>query len=246
MEIVPFENLKDFHFNNAKAFWNISIQISSWSRNNDDKLLPIIPKFNLIKTFLSYDTFGFTQRKFSALYKSEELNMLLVSFSSTQFTSEWLDDFDIEQTKPDFCNNKDILVHREFYYMYHNFRDDFINEIKKNIINDDTLLVLTAHSLGGAVASVVFLDIISNNIIKNRVLYTFGSPRSGNNIFAETLTNEKTTMRVVNTADIVPTLPPPILNNLIFTHFGNLIYFTNNLETYANNHSDSYNKYFNL
>ena len=45
MDIVPFENLKNFDFQNAKSFLAISFAISNWSATEDDKNLPNIPKF---------------------------------------------------------------------------------------------------------------------------------------------------------------------------------------------------------
>lgn len=60
-------------------------------------------------------------------------------------------------------------------------------ECIKEYINDDTVLVCTGHSLGGSVASICFVDMIINNIIKKRTMYTFAASRTGNTEFANVI-----------------------------------------------------------
>ena len=246
MQINKFEDLTKFDKQNAKSFLELSFAVSDWSVNvhDDDTLLPKIPDFELKKTFKCYDTYGFTYRKFGVIYYSEKLNMALVSFSSTQFVSEWIDDFDFRAAHPSNITTDDkFFVHIQHYNLYNSLRDELIKSLK-SIINDETVVVVTGHSLGGSVSSICFFDFVINNVVKKRTLYTFGSPRPGNTAFAEVLNNEKTAMRVANTADLATTVPPPIIENFIYTHH-NGIYFTMNLDSYSLNHIESYTKFFN-
>jgi hypothetical protein len=246
MDIVPFEDLKKFHFQNAKSFLVISFAISNWSATADDKNLPNIPKFELIKTFSCYDTYGFKYRKYGALYFSNELNMALISFSGTEFTSEWIDDFDCRQTNPSaITNDVSIFVHLQHYNIYNSFREDLHKSLKETI-NENTIVVCIGHSLGGSSVSICFFDIIINNLAKYRTLYTFGAPRTGNTEYANILTQEDTVMRVCNTADLTISVPPPIINKEIFTHYGGekVISFTKNLNSYTANHCDAYTQWF--
>ena len=243
MEINKFEDLTKFDKKNAKVFLQFSFDISNWSLKNDDKFLPMLANFNCIKTFDCYDSDAFKYRKFCGLFYSKDLNIALIGFAGTEFTSEWFLDFDYKQINPlSIIKDEKIFVHIQHYNIYNSLRDELIKSLK-SIINDDTVVVSTGHSLGGSVASICFLDLVINNIIKNRTLYTFGSPRTGNTAFAKIINDEKTAMRLANTADLATSVPPPIIQNYIYTHYEG-IYFIMNLESYSLNHGQSYTDYF--
>ena len=66
--------------------------------------------------------------------------------------------------------------------------DDGIDEVLFNEIlaNTDTRVLLTGHSLGGAVATLLAERLVSMGIDKDRVpVITFGAPAIGNAAFAE-------------------------------------------------------------
>ena len=46
-------------------------------------------------------------------------------------------------------------------------------------------MMVTGHSLGGALAVFAATDLISSGIAKNIRLYTFGQPRTGDDAWAE-------------------------------------------------------------
>ncbi len=75
-----------------------------------------------------------------------------------------------------------------------------------------TSMTICGHSLGGALATLLALDVAANTKLPTPTVYTYASPRVGNPQFADTynqlLTN---TYRFVNRMDIVPKLPtqPP-------------------------------------
>ena len=244
MDLKPFDNLTEFNKDNAKVLLNLSFSVSDWSKHNsDDTTLPKINDFNLISTLKTHDTYGLKNRKFCAIYHSEKLNILIVCFSGTEFLSEWLDDFDIRQTKSEFIPEEyKILLHIQHYNFYNTLREELLECIKE-YINDDTVLVCTGHSLGGSVASICFVDMIINNIIKKRTIYTFAASRTGNTEFANMVDKENTAFRIANTEDLVPTLPPAVVDKLIYTHYKG-IYFTKNMEDLSKNHGDSYTYFF--
>ena len=71
-------------------------------------------------------------------------------------------------------------------------------------------VTVCGHSLGGALATLLALDVAANTVYKNPSVYTFGSPRTGDSLFASTYDQVvKNSYRVANRLDIVPTLPPP-------------------------------------
>lgn len=73
----------------------------------------------------------------------------------------------------------------------------------------------TGHSLGAALATLAATRPLPHGCVLSAV-YTFGSPRVGNQLFVDLL--KKTSIyRVVNGDDVVATLPPEILG---FSHVG--------------------------
>lgn len=72
-------------------------------------------------------------------------------------------------------------------------------------------VTICGHSLGGALATLLALDVAANTTFTNPAVYTYGSPRTGDSLFAGTFDQVvKTSYRVANRLDIVPALPPPI------------------------------------
>jgi pimeloyl-ACP methyl ester carboxylesterase len=72
-------------------------------------------------------------------------------------------------------------------------------------------VTICGHSLGGALATLLALDVAANTAFTDPAVYTFGSPRTGDSLFASTFDQVvKNSWRVANRLDIVPTLPPPV------------------------------------
>lgn len=75
--------------------------------------------------------------------------------------------------------------------------------------NSVTSVTVCGHSLGGALATLLTLDLAANSTFRHPILYTYGSPRTGDSLFADTFNQAVTnSCRVENRLDIVPKLPP--------------------------------------
>jgi predicted lipase len=73
-------------------------------------------------------------------------------------------------------------------------------------------LTICGHSLGGALATLLALDVAANTIFKNPTIYTYASPRTGDALFARTYNQVlPNTYRIANRVDMVPKLPLPPL-----------------------------------
>jgi Lipase (class 3) len=73
-------------------------------------------------------------------------------------------------------------------------------------------LTICGHSLGGALATLLALDVAANTEFKNPTVYTYASPRTGDGQFVEVYNQTvPNTFRIANTVDLVPKLPlsPP-------------------------------------
>ena len=119
-----------------------------------------------------------------------------------------------------------------FYKQYKNIRDSkmkdeslFIEHIKKTCLDNDNEVFIYGHSLGGALASMLGIEISLDNdmIVKNDRLkiFTFGEPRflSGKN--ARVYHNNIQKHRWINVGDIIPSI---VANgkyfSLGYSHFG--------------------------
>lgn len=68
---------------------------------------------------------------------------------------------------------------------------------------------IAGHSLGAALATLLAIDIAGNGVFTTPTVYTFGSPRVGDKVFAGTYDDlVPNSWRIENLNDIVPHLPP--------------------------------------
>lgn len=78
-------------------------------------------------------------------------------------------------------------------------------------------LTICGHSLGGALATLLALDVAANTNYKNLVVYTYASPRTGGPQFAAKYNDVvPETFRVAGRLDLVPKLPlPPAYDHVL-------------------------------
>jgi len=81
-----------------------------------------------------------------------------------------------------------------------------------------TSLVITGHSLGGALVTLLALDVAANTQLGHGLMaWTFASPRTGDPSFADTYNQVvPNTVRIASRLDIVPKLPlPPLYEHVL-------------------------------
>ena len=72
-------------------------------------------------------------------------------------------------------------------------------------------VTICGHSLGGALATLLALDVAANTAFSDPAVCSYGSPRTGDSLFANTYNQVvKNSYRIANRLDIVPTLPPRV------------------------------------
>ncbi|XP_017219114.2 uncharacterized protein LOC108196368 isoform X1 [Daucus carota subsp. sativus] len=115
---------------------------------------------------------------------------------------------------------KEVQVHSGFLSAYDSVRTRILSLIKlvTGDIDDSGEqlskwhVYVTGHSLGGALATLLALELSSSQLAKRGnisvTMYNFGSPRVGNRNFAD-LYNQKVkdSWRLINRRDIIPTIP---------------------------------------
>ncbi|HEY9762487.1 MAG TPA: lipase family protein [Trichocoleus sp.] len=100
------------------------------------------------------------------------------------------------------------LMHQGFVAAYFSVRDEIHDYIKKS--QPISTAVITGHSLGGALATLCAVDVQYNfsDKIQTIEVYTFGSPKVGNDGFRESFNRRvPNSYRFVHGMDIVPELP---------------------------------------
>ncbi|MGE6486921.1 lipase family protein [Paenisporosarcina sp. NPDC076898] len=136
---------------------------------------------------------------------AESQETIIVAFRGTRTFKDNESDQDLYQVPYPFVRNAG-KTHRGFTCIYQSTRNEFIRELNK--LSPTKQLLIAGHSLGGGLAVLAALDIAVNTGFKNPSVYTYGSPRAGDPIFASTFDQRvKNSDRIYNIHDIIPTLP---------------------------------------
>jgi len=141
-------------------------------------------------------------------YIYEHDGLSVISFRGTQKNlKDILTDIWAFKRHIPFTHTKRIRVHRGFYRAYMSVRDEILDEL---ITHKTDKVLITGHSLGGALATLCAVDIQKNDIYQTKDIYlkTFGSPKVGNRHFKKSFNKRIINSdRFVNPFDFVPTVP---------------------------------------
>ena len=197
---------------------------------------------------------------FGAIFtdKSSASNVWIV-FRGTQSQSELQQDFSMQQEslfKPYTESVKQVKmsflqsstgtiakVHEGFVDVYMNFRNDIFSTLKTLDPEKKKTIIVTGHSLGAAIATLVGVDLAQSGY-KNVVVYSFASPRVGDTTFKTIVDDLKLPLyRIVNISDIAPEMPLAVTPNFddpdnpfIYSHCGTIVPFQINRLSILNNH----------
>ena len=140
-----------------------------------------------------------------------------------------------------YNDDENIKISHYFLSLYNNFTQDLFSD--SNILEirshyQDYQVIVTGHSLGGAVASIIAFAIKKEKIFTNNlVLITYGQPRTGNYYFADYVTkNVDKIFRIVRKKDMVVTIPlyTPLLDGeLSYYHIGGMIVLNEEMDEFT-------------
>ncbi|MCD0462371.1 lipase family protein [Roseiconus lacunae] len=164
------------------------------------------------------DEWGFNSCKFISrdgmeCFVAADDNINLVSFRGTERSiGDWLTNLNL------FTRTRSYgVVHRGFHSGFQSVR----GLIEAELSNQNELpLVLTGHSLGGALATIAAAEWVKSDTYTVSRVYTFGQPAVGKEDFSDFITQNvgNKFVRVVNDDDIVARVPPT------FDHVGHLLH----------------------
>ena len=120
---------------------------------------------------------------------NKEYNHIFIGFRGTQNLENWITNIHFSMIYP---YDKNIGLEKGFYNLFVSMKTDIYNNIKilSRKYNTSQLLI-TGHSLGGAISTILNFDILYNKLKYQTYLITFGSPRIGNQFFVDEFNNYK-------------------------------------------------------
>jgi len=127
---------------------------------------------------------------------------VVIAFRGSKSLRDWLTDFEFRQVRSDSGDK----IHEGFYRAWLSVRD--LLPTTPALQNSSTPLVVTGHSLGGAMA-LLAAEGLHKLGCRVAAVYTFGGPRVGDALWAMgyDLALQARTWRVVDELDLVPRVP---------------------------------------
>jgi hypothetical protein len=169
-------------------------------------------------------------------------NFMVLAFRGSQEIQDWytnfstkLRQFTIRKEGVTTISSYKGRVHTGFFLGWASIERSVLDQIsrwRKDCLQKGQVLpplLITGHSLGGALATMAAAA-LSENGIDVAGLYTFGQPRVGDWVFTRQLNNTLNgkVFRFVNNNDIVPHVPPPFSPwnpTRLYGHLGEIKYF---------------------
>ncbi|EFA85050.1 predicted protein [Heterostelium album PN500] len=177
----------------------------------------------------------------SLFYIAIQESTYYLVFRGTDNKVNAFEDFDfLSQAQFPKDSGSTALVSKGFYDAC--LRDQVLPALKAAGCHQysDCNLMIFGHSFGGAMATLAALDFSINKYFGNIGVYTYGSPRVGNQEFAELFdANVPNSFRVVYLEDTIPHLPLPAFELLD----SNATYLHVNTEVWINEYNSNPSEY---
>ena len=156
-------------------------------------------------------------------------NYIFIGFRGSTNLENWITNIHFSMIYP-YSNN--IGIEKGFYNLFESMKIEIYNNIKilSKKYNSKKLLI-TGHSLGGAISTLLNFDVLYNGLEYKTYLITFGSPRVGNQNFVNEFNKHKSySFRITHNYDIVPHLPQELLH---YNHIQNEIWYNDDNSKYV-------------
>ena len=218
-------NPPSYNESKAREFWYYQVmsecnidRIQNWNVPPVSSIYPSITDIHIIHNYTE------TGANLAYLAYNTQTNLIFLSVrGSHNNTNNW-EDADFIRISYEKCD--DCSVHQGFYHAYLDLKDEILSRymiLSKKYPTAQTAIF--GHSLGGAIASFAFIDL--KEFMEINYFYSFGSPRVGNQKFAEFCNGKlenSNTARVTHFKDNVPHLPFSFLG---FQHIDGEIFYAN-------------------
>ncbi|RLN58373.1 hypothetical protein BBJ28_00014574 [Nothophytophthora sp. Chile5] len=140
---------------------------------------------------------------------SQLYDAVVVAFRGSMDVTNWLDNLTFLKKRA-YTQFPGVMVHEGFYWAYRSVASQVLTLVHKlQKLHPQASLLVSGHSLGGAVAAICAFELEYLEKIPVQALYTFGKPRVGNTNFSARLRNASMEVyRLTHFQDAVPHLPP--------------------------------------
>jgi len=150
-------------------------------------------------------------------YTLEFEHELVFAIRGSQSLSDFMDDSYCWMDNFQDVDVEGVKVHAGFLKQYISMRSNMISAVFRMIWKkQNKKIVFTGHSLGGALATLCGASVKNQLPDLHVSVYTFGSPRVGNRLFAKVFEAVDESVRCVNGSDIVTSLPYTFWN--VYAH----------------------------
>jgi len=138
---------------------------------------------------------------------------IVVSFRGSHSLANFIEDLETWKEQVPFAGMNGGNVHSGFYRVYESLGPTLLDLLAAmTTILPDYNIVVTGHSLGAGLASLLALDMLYQRDWTAKVV-NFGSPRVGDDTYAKFFASSLGQMqRLVHANDVVPHLPPHFFN----------------------------------
>ncbi|KAL7679724.1 putative fungal lipase-like domain, alpha/Beta hydrolase [Plasmopara halstedii] len=174
-----------------------------------------------------------TKDNFQGLVGYSKLyDAVVIAFRGSMDITNWIDNLTFHKLRA-YAEFPSVLVHEGFYWAYRSVAPQVLDALHRlQMEHTHASVMVTGHSLGGAVAAVCAFELEYLEKIPVNVLYTFGKPRVGNINFSARLRRANMEVyRVTHFRDVVPHLPPTWLG---FEHTTREIFYDQFSDRYRN------------
>lgn len=159
-------------------------------------------------------------------YVAKYRGQCVVAFRGTDATVAWMQDLkSLQLVAMPGCTyeGKTCQVGQGFWEDYTSLKSKVQQDLESSGCTKDSPVAFTGHSLGAALATLAAFDLAGAGYTVSK-LYTFGSPRVGDAVWAEAFGRRlgaALVFRVTKSDDPVPMLPP----QQPFEHVGEEVYY---------------------
>jgi lipase (class 3) len=210
--ITPFKPIPEFKLENARAMMWLS-QLA-YETAHERKVTDILELWTLKKReFLSNDPHSGLPPHSACVVVAEGRGAMFVTFAGSDPGKgiDWVTDFEAVPSPTGLHSGFDAAVGT----VWPKVEAAIVNRLKP-----DEPVFFTGHSLGGALAILAAARAAQLQSPPKIVVDTFGSPRNGGVEFFRDYTPRlgDTTFRLIHGSDIVPTVPPTLID--VYHHVG--------------------------
>ena len=196
----------------AQASYSSISDLDSWTCKtcDQDVELDYVVEENGVRALQGYDRYS---------------DSLFIAFRGSANIQNWIDNIQISKITP--YNDTSIGVSKGFYKAYNSIKPDLFNNLPSLVDKHNTRRILiTGHSLGAALATLMAYDIATMfPTYELSYVVNFGSPRVGNSAFStsfNSFSSSFTHYRITHYYDIVPHVPEEFLG---YEHVSNEIWY---------------------